>query len=151
MEGRLRKAKQAVSSIYAIKPLWKIFNMIRIYMLTYNQSSRFKYNRFSKIKNFYLIDFFKKIINYNCHFEHIFGIILKSLSNINNINKYKYDNIIFIPNKWFFINKSFDKIIYNYYLSNLFCYHSKVLTQCALKIDYNNFNKTYSTGYKIKI
>lgn len=88
--------------------------------------------------------FFNNLVSYNCFFFYNLSELDKKISlelsksflnsSFTNINIF-----YFIPSK--FINSFFNRTVYNYYMSDVFCLNSKTMMLCARKVRFSLFSE----------
>jgi hypothetical protein len=133
LEGRLRVANKAIT------PFKFIFfdkNVIESFSILIR--TLYKEN-FSIINNFYKVNkTFKNFINfYSNYLSNIRSYIILYENNINNLDINIY-NIYFT--NYILNNSILNKIIYNYYSSDIFSKKSKILTISSYKVKFLTFN-----------
>lgn len=151
LEGRLRSAKKIIT------PFRFIFTDFEIMRALFFVKRRFYLNNFSKLNDFYkTTSIFTSLIDYNNHFSLTVDSLSNKLLNISGLNIQKplnHDNNLFAPfyarlinpvNKGFFINSVLNRVINNYYSTDIITKNSKVMSMSALKTFTGNFSQNIS-------
>lgn len=153
LEGRLRIGKKSVI------PFRTVFSEIFIIDALHFLKRRFFLHNFSKISSFYFIlGFFSKFIDYKCFFNFSLNFLSNRLNFLSGFNlklSLKFDLNSFIPfffktsyflfNDISFLNTCFDRVINNYYSTDMFSKNSKILSLQAM----DSFGLNFSRFLKI--
>jgi NADH dehydrogenase/NADH:ubiquinone oxidoreductase subunit G len=139
LEGRIRIAKNVINRYKKIYSDQTIFNVLYSYKTSLNPRN------FSILYNFnHTLSYFRNIIKYYKNF------FVNDSRNINiylnvfcdyypyteNIVNYRKVKINF--NKNILLNSFYNKLIFNYYMSDMFCKNSKIMGICAPKVKFFN-------------
>jgi len=135
LEGRYRYTNKVISSTKFIFADYNIIESLNILL------------KFICVNNFSILKLFTHIISF---FSNKFNYILNYLFNLNLLIKYYNLNNNYLLSNYVdciyiccyelkYSNTLIDKIVYNYYNSDIYSKHSLTLSTMALKINFKNF------------
>ena len=142
LNGYFRASKAAVTAFRLVFSDIEIFSIINL------SRKRFLSTNFSFLVNFYyIVSFFSSFINYRVYFlnssfnsldcfERFFG----SKQHLNVIEFFSEFRPLSIFYTWKLVNTIFSKVVFNYYRTNTYSQHSKIMALCASKTSFANFS-----------
>jgi len=136
IEGRLRCVNKVIipfKFLFSDQDIVKGLTIFKKKIIAHN---------FSVLKNFNVLNFFKRLINYKCLFVLEINYIAYSLAALLNLTLVSglrkknfsfgfFDNLLY--------NTLINRVINNYYSSDMFSRNSKIMSICATKVLSNNF------------